>query len=52
MIGSIIFLLIGLVFVLPMRRLCRQNVEASLFDDAEVQPTFVFLFAKYSIFPR
>ena len=35
-----------------MRRLRRQNVEASLLDDAEVQPTFAFLFAKYSIFPR
>lgn len=35
-----------------MRRLCRQNVEASLLDDAEVQPTFAFsVLQKYSIFP-
>ena len=29
-----------------MRRLCRQNVEASLLDDAEVQPTFAFSVCK------
>ncbi len=46
MIGSIIFSFLRFSFVLPMRRLCRQNVEYS-FDD-ENRP---FLFAKYSIFP-